>query len=351
MVAIDLGGSILRAAQFTVGKGTPTVGKVAYAPLPTGAVQGGEVKDVEAVTAALKELWAREKFSTKQVVFGLANSNVLVRQLDLDWMAEEDFAKSLKYQAADYISFPIEETNLDYHTLNEFPVQDTDGSQRRMKQVLLVAASKETVNQLVPASPGAGVPPATPELVPFALFRAARPGAATADTAEAVIDLGMDMTNVIIHQGGQPRFVRIVAGQAGRHLTKTLADQFGWSLEDAERTKVQLGLTAVAGPDGQPHPAQHVINHVVSALISEIRTSVDFFLQSTPGISVINRVVLTGGGANIKGLAQRLASELRVPVEPGTPLQSVSTGKGAATPEGITESQLSVAVGLALGVA
>jgi type IV pilus assembly protein PilM len=354
MVAVDLGGSGIRAAEFKTGKGAPVIGKVGYIALPPGAIEGGEVKDVEAVGNALKELWSREKFSSKQVVFGIANGNVLVRIKTLEWDVEADFRKSLKYQpgVAEDLSFDVDKANLDFHTLYEYMATMPDGSEKKMKSVLLVAAEKDMVDQFVDAIRAGGLHPVHADLTPFALIRSVNPTAhddANDETVEVIIDMGLDVTNVILHQNGQPRFVRIVSGQAGRHLTQTLADQFNWSESDSERTKVELGLTGGVSADGQQHPAQQIINHVVSAFITEIRTSIDYFLSSTPQISSVSRVVLTGGGTNIKGLKERIASELRVPVEYGTPTQSVEAGKSVVIPEGLSESQLSVAYGLAMG--
>lgn len=354
MVAVDLGGSGIRAAQFKTSKNAPVVSKVGYVPLPEGAVEGGEVKDVEAVGNALKELWSKSKFSSKNVVFGIANGNVLVRIKNLDWDVDEDFRKSLKYQpgVAEDLPFDVDQANLDYHTLFEYMMPQADGSQKKMKSILLVAAEKPMVDTFVEAIRHAGLNPVRADLTPFALIRAtAAKGteASSNETVEVIIDMGLDVTNVILHQNGQPRFARIVSGQAGRFLTRTLAEQFAWSLEDAERTKIELGLTGGVASDGAQHPAQQIINHVVSAFILDIRNSIDFFLSSTPQVSSVSRVVLTGGGTNLKGLKERLASELRVPVEYSAPTQMVSSGKGATLPEGITESQMSVAYGLATG--
>lgn len=354
MVAVDLGGSGIRAAQFKMNKGAPVISKVGYIPLPEGAFEGGEVKDAEAVGNTLKELWSKAKFSSKNVVFGIANSNVLVRIKTLDWDVDEDFRKSLKYQpgVAEDLSFDVDKANLDFHTLYEYMQPQPDGTEKKMKSILLVAAEKEMVDQFVDAIRHAGLQPTHADLTPFALIRSVNPVAADAsssETVEVIIDMGLDVTNVILHQNGQPRFVRIVSGQAGRHLTRTLAEQFNWSLEDAERTKVELGLNATVGADGTQHPAQQIINHVISGFITEIRTSIDYFLSSTPQISAVSRVVLTGGGTNIKGLKERIASELRVPVEYGAPMQTVTTANGVTLPEDISESQLSVACGLATG--
>lgn len=347
MVAVDVGGYGLRAVQFTKSKTGATITKSGFALLPPGAVEGGEVVDVDAVAVALKSMWSKSKFSSKQVVFGLSNKRLVVRQMDLDWDEDEDFRRALKYQVADHIPIAtMNEVNLDYHTLAEYEMTDADGNPRRMKRVLVVAAVKEMVEKFVTAIEKAGLQPVKADLNSFALIRASQPHPAVTDTAEATIDMGTDVTNVVVHQGGQPQFVRTLTGSAGRFLTETLSQQFSWTVEEAERSKVELGLATTPGTT--PHPAQEVIDHVISAATAEVRNSVDFFLSNAPHVTSLSRVVLSGGAGNLKGLAERLSSELKVPVEYSTPAHATAS-KGLTVPDGITEQQLSVAVGLAMG--
>ncbi|WP_170219233.1 type IV pilus assembly protein PilM [Nocardioides litoris] len=371
LVSLDLGGSKVRAVQFTPGRGGPTVEKIAVAPMPPGAVVGGEVRDAAVVGGVLKDLWSREKLASKKVVFSLANSHVLVRQMDLEWLAPDDFRKSLKYQAADYIPMDIDEVTVDHHALREVEVTDpATGQTKRMLQVLLVVASNETLTGFLDALGGAGLRAVQAEISPFALVRATHPTARPGAGTEVLLDLGAHVTNLVIHEGGQPRYVRIMTGQGGDVLTTQLAERFGWSVEEAERTKVALGMPtfqpagagAGAGVGGtvfggvatsavptDEHPAQTLINESVSRLIGEVRQTVDFFFTSGAEVGTLARVVLTGGGGNLGGLAQRLSSELRVPVEHGNPLEHVSTSRRAAVPEGVTPQELATALGLTMG--
>ena len=84
----------------------------------------GVVADPAALAKGLKELWALGKFTTKRVVFGLANDRILVRQLDLDWMEPADFRKALAYSVADQIPMSVDEANLDFHVLEEIPASE-----------------------------------------------------------------------------------------------------------------------------------------------------------------------------------------------------------------------------------
>lgn len=353
MVALDLGGSGIRAAEFKVNKGTPVITKTGFVALPVDAIKDGEVKDPEAIGTALKELWSEQKFSSKQVVFGISSPNVLVRIKALDWDFEDDFRKSLKYQpgVAEGLTFDVDQANLDYHTLAEYMTPTEDGGEKKVKQILLLAAEKTLTDLFVQGIRAGGLQPVHADLSSFALIRAVNPAAHPTgeESVEVLIDMGFDVTTVILHQNGQPRFVRTVAGQGGRALTKFLSDQFGWSEEDAERTKVELGLNGNALLDGEVHPAQHAINHTVSQFITEVRNSIDYLFNSTPQTSEVSRVVLAGGGTNLKGLKERIASELRVPVDYADPSSAVVVNEGVTIPDGLTESQMAVVYGLAMG--
>ncbi len=363
LVALDLGSSGLRAVEFSRTRAGVTVRRVAAAPLPRGAIVAGEVQDSDALSAALRQLWAEHRL-TRDVLFAVANHNVLVRQMDLPWLPPGEFHRALRHQVADHISVPVEQTILDYHVLAEHESPGEDGPQR-MNRILLVVATAEMVDGFTAALHGAGLRPVQAELAPFALIRAAR-GPGEAGDTEALLEIGAEVTTVVIQQGGQPRFVRILPGQGGHQATDALAERLGWAPRDAEQAKISLGLaTRVAAPalvndsvfgvlpappppDLPEQPAHQVLDEVVSGFIAEVRASVDFFLSATPDLT-LHRVVLSGGGAQLGGLAARLSAELRLPVNHATPLAAVRRSRRARLPDWLSELQLSTAVGLALG--
>ena len=65
---------------------------------------------------------------------------------------------------------------------------------------------------------------------------------------------------------------------------------------------------------------------------------------------LVNRILISGGGANLKGLPEFLSSELKIPVALANPWINVSTGKQKITKALSGEKALSfaTAIGLAL---
>jgi type IV pilus assembly protein PilM len=347
-IGLDIGTSGVRAAELSFGKGGVTLEKFGQVALPEGAVRDGEVVDSDAVAEAVKQLWAHTKFGSKKVVIGVANQKVIVRQVDIPWMPVDELKKSLAFHVQDFVPMPVDQAVLDFHPLEEL---GAEGGTRLLRG-LLVAASRDMVNASLEAVQKAGLSPVMVDLTSFAVIRSL----ADADhlglgaQVEALVDVGARVTNNVVHQGGIPRFVRILL-MGGQDVTVAVAERMGVPQEQAEALKQQLGSDSAAhGVDVQA--ASRVIEAVAASFVDEVRGSLDYYLASS-GSAPISRLVLTGGGARLGGLAQRIQVTTRVPVEVGTPMHSLQVGRTGLSPEQIAfvEPLAAVPVGLALGVA
>ena len=347
-VGLDIGTTGVRAAQLSWGKESTKLERFGQIALPVGAVRDGEVVDPEPVAAALKELWARVKFSTKKVVVGIANQKVVVRQVDLPWMPLPELRKSLAFQVADVIPIPVEQAVLDLHPLEEIVAEDGTRRQR----VLLVAASRDMVNGSLDALRIAGLRPEAVDLTSFAVLRAlgTPDGLGLASTAEALVEVGASVTNIVVHQGGVPRFVRILL-MGGSDITETIADRMGIPFEQAEALKQSSSLPLDPASSGQ-HPVARVLEAAATTWVEEVRGSLDYYLAQ-PDSARLSRVVLSGGGGLLQGLDQRLSHAVRIPVHAAAPLSRLEIGRTRLSPEQLSyvEPLASVPVGLALGVA
>lgn len=363
-VGLDIGSSGVRAAEFAPGRRRPTLRRFARVALAPGVVRAGTVVDGEALTAALRKLWAEGKFSSKAVNLSVANASVLVRQLDLDWMPEVDFRKALRYQVQDVLPFSVDEANLDHHLLEELEVVGEDGKPRRVSRILLVAAAREMVDSYVDAARAAGLRVTSVDLLPFALLRALAPlPRDESAVTEAIVDVGADVVCVVVHTGGVPRYVRMIANLGGDTITRAVQERYDWTWEDAERTKIYVGLpghahldptqagTITPRSDGLDHAAQQVVEVAATALADEISTTLDFYRASaTEGDgdgAAIGRVLLTGSGSLLGGFAEHLAKRLDVPVEPLDVLAHVRVPHRVALDD---PSVLAVPAGLCHGV-
>lgn len=344
-IGLDIGSSAVRAVELrSAGRGPARLVRTGQVELPPGAMHDGEVVDADVVTDALRTLWERYKFSHRKVTLGLANQQVVVRQVDLPYLPLAELRTSLTFQAQDHIPIPVEQAILDLHVLDEYETDDGV----RMSRILLVAAQRTMVEALVACVRGANLTPVKVDLDAFAIVRSLvrrEPRTATSE-GEMLLDVGADVTTIVVHDGGVPRFVRILL-MGGGAITASLTKVLGISREEAEQTKA----TTTARPDAATAgETERLINAGMDEFLREIVGSLDYY-AAQPGAIGVDRVVLTGGGTRLPNLQERLSSELDIPVERGHPMQEIKIGKVEYSHRQLVdaEPQLAVAIGLAVG--
>ncbi len=341
-VGLDIGSRTAHIAQVTPTKGAPQVTNFGGIALPFGSVREGEVVDHEAVAATIKQLVAAVKLKDKRVHLGLANQRVVVRQIDLPWMETEELRSSLPFQVQEFIPIPVEEAQLDFHVLEEFQADEDT----RMLRILLVAAHADMVRGHLAAVEAAGLKPVSIDLNPFAILRTVGSSPALAEGPEVLVDIGAGVTDIVVHEGGVPRFVRILV-QGGDDITEAISNAVGLDPEAAEQIKMQSTAQGL-GPD--PTAGQAVADGA-RQFVDEIRGSLDYYRTQVGSASPLTRMVVTGGGALLAGLREALAEATGLPVEIGNPFDRFGTKGTAYGPDELAQigPTLATAVGLALG--
>ena len=339
LVGIDIGSGAIRAVEVAgVGTKRPSVVRFFTMPLPEGAVKNGEVQEVNTVSAALKQLWSAARFSSKEVVLGVGNSKVLVRDLSVPKLSQREIRESLPTHVQEMLPVPVADALLDF-----YPISESATETGPVVNGLLVAAIKESVLANVKAVQLAGLTPVGVDLIPFALTRLTSAARMVGNVAH--IDVGARTTNVIVTTGGVPQFVRIIAN-GGHDITAALADRLEIADQDAENLKRSLSLGAVAVP-AEHESAVAVVREVTGNLLNSLRNTLGYFANTRQN-EPYSGIVLTGGGAQQLGFADALSEMTRIPVVLGDTFGSIDVAKDAA--KGVENQYgLNVALGLALG--
>jgi type IV pilus assembly protein PilM len=344
VVGIDIGSAALRAVEVSnPDKGKPTLLRYHQVPLHEGAVKSGEVIDANGVANALKQLWSAGGFKSKNVVLGMGNQRVLSRDLTVPKLSLARIRESLPFEVQDMLPVPVADALLDF-----YPISETVGENGPMVKGLLIAAVKEAVLANVNATKLAGLTTIDVDLIPFALSRVLlnRPGVAG---TVALVDIGGSTTSVVIATDGVPQFVRIIA-TGGDDITQALGAHLKMDAVQAEAIKVRLGLATGTVPS-EDKRAVEIVYQVASEQLTSLRNTVNYFVNTRPGDSV-RKIVLSGGGAQLRGLPEALAEMTRLTVVIGDPFSTISLAR-SINDEDLRRNggAFTVALGLALGSA
>jgi type IV pilus assembly protein PilM len=334
-IGIDLGATAVRAAIISPGTmdGRPsvTVHGLGEVELPQGAVVSGVVVDQGAVTRALKTLWDTYKFECRSVILGIANQQVVVRDITLPNLPPDQMAKALPFQAREIVPIPLEQALLDFAPLGP-PDEATDTIAG-----VMIAAPREPVLAAVQAVERAGLRVARVDLSSLAMLRS------IADEnleTEAVIDIGAHLTSIVIHEQGIPKVVRAVT-RGGAEWTDLLISKGGMSDTDAETAKCTVGVTDA------DREVSTMVGQAVRPLMAEIRSSIQYFGSTNSGAR-IERVSLCGGSAQLPGITQLFTDQLGVPTDVVTPMRHIRNRYNSRG-ESNDHAASAVSVGLAIG--
>ena len=345
VVGIDIGTTAVRAVEVRDAETDhPVLLRCHEEPLPFGAVSRGEVLEPAVVAAALKRMWSRGGFTTKDVVLGMGYHRMVVRNLTVPKMSLRRIRESLPFQVQDLLSFPTNEALLDFYPISEI---ESDGDSGPQIAGLLIAALHEVVQAHIKAARMAGLRTINVDTMSFARSRALRRGHHEADVV-VEIDIGGGSSSVLIASNGVPQFVRVIPA-GGNQLNKALRVRLGIDEGAAEELKQRIGLPEAELSAPKDEVAATIIREITFELLESLRNTVAYFTNIRPELP-IDRIVLMGGGARLDGFGAALSELTRFPVVPAQPYSGLELGPDVneAALEN-SECTFVAALGLALG--
>jgi type IV pilus assembly protein PilM len=341
VVGVDIGSASARAVEVQGYDGAkPQIVRFAEVALPPSSIRRGEVVEVSTVVTALKRLWSTGGFKTKDVVLGMGGSRVFARDLSVPRATMVQIRESLPFIVQELLPVPVADALLDF-----YPIAEEAGESGPQVSGLLVAALKDAVNANVAAAIGAGLRPVQVDLIPFAMTRALAP-LRTARGRDVLVSIGANSTNVVVSEGGVPQFVRILVN-GGDDVTRAIATRLQWSPEQAEQAKRAVGM---GGPmtRQEDRPVLEIIYDVVGELLAGIRSTITYYASAHPA-EPPQRILLSGGGAQLTGLPAALQELTGLPVALADPLAGVPTARRAKQASRAEQDVFTTAYGLALG--
>ena len=341
LVGLKIGASQIAAASVS-NNGAAELLQVARAELEPGVVVGGELRDPERLATALKDFFAEHDLPKRNVRLGVANNRIGVRTFDIagvDDPAQLDNA--VRFRAQEELPIPIEDAVLDYHVLSE----TTDRTGASLKRILLVVAYRELVDRYVSACRSAGIDLAGIDLEAFALLRAmGAPRDADAGAALVVVAVGHDRSTFAVSDGRACEFARVLEW-GGNSLNVALARALNVVPSETEELKRTLDLSVTT--DTENTAAKEAVRRQIETFARQLVSSLQFY-QNQPSSLSIGEIVLTGGTAHMRGLAEELQRLIGVTVRVGDPLMRVRVGKKAMAEDEQQVGSLAIAIGLGI---
>lgn len=317
-------------------------------PIAKGIVERGEILKEDALVSLLGDAVASfgKKLPTRQVVASLPEEQAFLQVIQFPRMKAEDLEHAVVFEAENYVPYSIERMYLDFQVVH--PLQNhldhTD--------VLLAALPRVTVDPYITVLEKAGLTSRVLEIESLALTRALIPQE-TAPSPVLLVDFGATRTSFVVFSGHTPRFTASIP-VSSQQLNQSIMRNLKVKEEQAEALKIQHGLERQDIEEGKA--VFEALVPPLSDLTEQIKRHIGYYESHAvhqhlgKGEGGIRRVVLSGGGANLRGITRFLTRELELEVILGNPWVNIlETSLKELPPLAFGESlKYTAALGLAL---
>ncbi|MDB5225229.1 MAG: Type pilus assembly protein PilM [Candidatus Adlerbacteria bacterium] len=310
-----------------------TYGAIALGPYAGVEIGRATSLSAEKIGEALKDVIREANVTTKDAAISIPYASSLISLVKLQSSLESQLASVMPIEARKYIPVPINEVLLDWFVVTGGKEAGKDGK----IEVLLVAIHNDTIAKFRAMAADATLAVSFFEIEVFSAVRAALDhGLAPV----AVVDMGAATTKFYIVERGLIRESHII-NHGSQDMTLAASRGLGITVAQAEERKRKFGLLSI--PENS---IKQSLELSLTPLVAEIARTASTWEQSHN--QSLGALVLTGGGATLKGLKEFMQAKIQNELRLSDPFGKT---QAPAFLEAILKEagpEFSVAVGLAL---
>lgn len=324
VVGIDFGSSAIKLVQLKKKGGhavLETYGELALGPYAGIEIGRATNLPIEKRIEALTDLMRESNVTTKNAGLSIPLSATLLSLIQVPTLDERRMAEMVPIEARRYIPVSISEVTLDWwvipRTQEVFSApegMENHPQETNKSDVLLVAILNEALERNKQIVRGVGLDNVFYEIEIFATVRASLDQGIQ---PVMVLDMGAASTKLYLVEHGIVKDSHII-NRGSQDITLALASTLGIPVAQAEETKRTIGLSTAPEHKQVSESISVVLGHIFS---EANRVMLSFEKKTNKPLS---KVVLTGGGAVLKGFTDAAQVHFKTEVVSAQPFEKVT---------------------------
>lgn len=339
VAGLDVGSSSIKMVELDGKINNLNLVSLGYENLPDNTIVDGQIMELNVVSEVIQNVANNHQVNSDRVVTGVSGHSVIIKNIVLPPMSKDELEESIDWHAEEHIPYDLSDVSLDYQVTAETP---------EATHVLIAACKRERIENIKQAIQLAGKAPVVIDVDTFALQNCYEINYQPDDSQiVTLLNIGASTMNVNIVKGNRSLFSRDIT-VGGSQFTDVLQRSLGLSFQQAEAIK--RGVTDVV--EGIEEKAiEPLMNNVTEIVAMEIQKTFDFYRATTEDAEmVVQKILISGGGSKLAGLAEDLSTRLELPVEVLDPFRQIKVDTRKFDPDYLSEimPDMAVAVGLAV---
>jgi type IV pilus assembly protein PilM len=339
VAGLDIGSSSIKMVELDNKSNQISLVALGYQNLPDDTIIDGQIMELTTVSDVIQNVCSNFQVKADQVVTGVSGHSVIIKNIVLPPMSPEELEESIDWHAEEHIPYDLADVSLDYQI-----TQTTYDA----THVLIAACKRERIDNVRQAVQLAGKEPFVIDVDTFALQNCYEFNYQPDEShVVTLLNIGASTMNVNIVRGTHSLFTRDIT-VGGSQFTDVLQRSLGLSYQQAEAVKRGVSH-AVEGIEERS--IEPLMSNVTEIIAMEIQKTFDFYRATTEdNDTVVQKILVSGGGSKLQGLAHDLSARLELPVEVMDPFRNIKVDSKKFDPDYMSEimPEMAVAVGLAM---
>lgn len=316
-----------------------------FSRVAEGSIDDGMILNKDNVIWSIKNAInsaGPKKINTKKVICSLPESKVFSRIIEIPEIDSKNASEAIKWEIEANIPLAVEQVYYDWQFLEKATGKASES--KKNQRVLTASVSKDMIDSLMEVLKSAGLEAYVLEPEAVANARSLVPASSSSEEISVIVDIGLRKTSLIIAEGNIPCFASDVPFTS-EGVTDLISKHFGIGQKEAEELKSRQTNSSY----DEKNSILVIADSLLENLFSGIEKSIDFYFNTMKkNTGQIKRIVLVGGGANLRGLTDFLSKKLGKTVEIGDPLINLNLHKRSPIIEKSISPSYSAVAGLAL---
>ncbi len=330
-IGVDVGDHSIKVVELTGNARSFKVQRVAIRPIPEDAEaddaivaeirEGDETEEAppkpsrdERVAEAIAGIFREFALPKEDVCAALRARTSMIREINVPFFEDDQIRKVVRFEAENH----LHSQSIDDVVINWVKTGATkDGS-----RLTVFASPKDRLAELIAVLRRGGVDPSAVDLDSTAVYTALdAAGIFTAHPTCVVLHVGATSTNLVLVVEGRPRVFRAFPLGTGT-LERTIARETEGIRHAPRRDDLFVRAGDLPAPPGTPETAKSLVQHATDlvadereAFVQKLHREVIRSLAAVRTETPPDRLLLTGGGALVEGVAESLATRFGLPVE------------------------------------
>lgn len=337
-VGLDISADAIRFIELEQGnKGTLTVSRYATRNFPLGTIGEGHVRDRKKLQEVIASLENEYKLSFAHV--SLPEEQAYLANIRIPHVPLSEIRDVIELRLEEHVPISGADAIFDFVVVGEGKTGRKD-----TLDVVVSVLPNSVVEEYLDIFTETGITPKAFEFESQAMARAIIPRGDNGTFL--VIDIGKMITDIFVSANGVVQFSASL-DIGGHYMTQAIEKALDVSYEEAEGLKIKYGLTG-----GEESATVHA---ALLPVMVDLRTRLMrhySYWQTHHSEKIggnIERIFITGGGANLKGIMEYLSLGLDVKVVVANPWVNIASFEDYIPPITLSESHgYTAAIGLAL---